>query len=177
MSLTMALIVLIASNACTAFLGFIFGRQARATVEIGEHMSTEEDVEESKPVEPPKKKRRVTPVHLISFGVVAIGLVVALLGFSVTRNQDRIIGCVAGYSNASSAAIKAGREAQNKVNDKLDTFMLAIAQAFSSAPEDARELILSSVQGYNKARADAKAAQSENPLPDPPEDACRELLD
>lgn len=175
MSLTMALIVLIASNACTAFLGFIFGRQARATVEIGEHMIADDD-EESKTNDAPKGKRRVTPIHLISFGVVAIGLIVALLGFSVTRNQDRIIGCVAGYSNASSAAIKAGRAAQNKVNDKLDAFMAAVAKAFSSAPEDARKLIFDSVEGYNKARADAKEAQRNNPLPDPPEDACKELL-
>lgn len=175
MSLTMALIIIVTSNGSTAFLGFLLGRLTRVTVEIGEKMSTED--EEPKPEETPERHRwKILPLHIISIGVVVIGLVVALLGFSVTRNQDRIIGCVAGYSNASSAAIKAGRAAQNEVNKQLDNFMSAILQAFSSAPEDARKLIFDSVKSYNEARTKAKETQRENPLPDPPEDACAELL-
>lgn len=167
-------LVIAATDTACLFLGFLFGRLTRATIQIEESMVTDEDNPKPKT---PTRRRRVTGFQVMSGFVVAIGLITALVGFQVTRNQDRIVGCVVGYSNASSAAFKARAAAQNEVNEHLDDFMNAVLQAFSTAPADARQLIFDSVKSYNEARAKAKTTQRDNPLPEPPEDACAELLE
>lgn len=169
------LILVLATDSACLFLGFVFGRLTRATVEIEGHMATEEDP--SVPVVVPERKRRVTGLQLVAAGVVVIGLITALIGFSVTRNQDRLAGCVVGYSNASSAAFKARSRAQNEVNNQVDNVFAAFLAAFSDTPSEGRKRVFDAIDGYNKARIESKKTQKENPLPDPPEDACAELLD
>lgn len=169
------ILVLVGSNAACLFLGYLFGRLARATVQIEENMDTAQE-------EPPAGHgRRVTALHVISLVVVAIGLVTAVVGYQITRNQDRIVGCVVGYSNAAAAAAKARSAASNAALDQLDMVMEAVANAYSAADlgqvNDARAEVRAAIQNYVDARHDAKEAQRRNPLPDPPRDACAELLD
>lgn len=158
------------------FLGYLFGRMARATVQIEETMTADPKPTVTSPSEP-NERRRVGALRLVAAAVAVIGIVTAAMGYIVIRNQDRIVGCVVGYSNASSTAFKARAAAQNEVNDQLDNFMEAILQAFSTAPADGRKLVFDAVTSYNDARRAAKEAQSQNPLPDPPESACAELMD
>lgn len=173
--------VLVGSNVGCWFLGYLFGRMARATVHIEETMNTDDAAHpepQAAPAPPPVTGRRqLNALRIMAAVVAAIGIVTATLGYVVIRNQDRIVGCVVGYSNASSAAFKARAAAQNDVNTQMDNFMAAILQAFSSGPTEGRQLVFDAVTAYNQSRADAKQAQAKNPLPDPPEHACAELMD
>jgi len=169
-------VVLVGSNVACLFLGYLFGRLTRATVEI------EETMEASDAAQPPspEQKRKITALHVISLVVVAIGLVTAVVGYQITRNQDRIVGCVVGYSNAAATAAKARAHASNVALDQLDAVMDAVAKAYAAADlgqvNDARTSVRAAIQGYVDARHDAKEAQRKNPLPEPPQDACADLL-
>lgn len=168
------LIVLIASNTACLFLGYLFGRLTRAAVRIEETM----DIDDTPPpVVAPVERRRITTFRLLGIAVALIGVITAGMGYVVIRQQDRIVGCVVGYSSANSAAVKARSAAQNEVNDQIDNFMAAILQAFSSAPAEGRQLVFDAVKSYNESRSKAKSTQRDNPLPDPPEHACAELMD
>lgn len=174
MSTTMTVILLVATNPACALLGFLFGRITRATVDIADSV-TEEGTEM-----PDKEKRRVgrtNPITIISVVVVLIGLITAIVGYQVTRNQDRIVGCVVGYSNASADAFEQRADAQREVNDQLANFMRAVRDAFSSAPADGRKKVFDAVEDFVKADDEAKRIRGENPLPEAPRDACAELLD
>jgi hypothetical protein len=174
--------VLVGSNVGCLFLGYLFGRMARATVQIEETMTTDDtaDVPAAEPAPVPVDaydRRNAIVLRILAAVVAVVGIVTATMGYVVIRNQDRIVGCVVGYSNASSAAFKARAAAQNDVNTQMDNFMAAILQAFSSAPAEGRQLVFDAVTAYNQSRADAKTAQAKNPLPEPPEHACAELMD
>lgn len=175
MSLGTVVILLVASNVGCSLLGFLLGRLTRATVaieqEIEQHMSDEEDSP------PPRPKRRITALQVIAGTVAMIGIMTVVMGVITTRNQDRLAGCVVGYSNATADALKASRAAQTEVNDRMDGFMQAVLQAFSSPPAEGRDLILKSVRDYVAAREEARTVQRQNPLPEAPRDACAELLD
>lgn len=174
----LVVVLLVGSNSACLFLGYLFGRMARATVQIEENMVT--DVPETPPDRAPAardRQHRTNALRLLGVAVALIGVITAGMGYTVIRQQDRIVGCVVGYSNANSAALKARAQAQNEVNAQLDNFMAAILQAFSSAPAEGRQLVFDAVTAYNDARTAAKEAQSRNPLPDPPEHACAELMD
>lgn len=170
--------ILAGSNVACLSLGYLFGRLTRATIRIEERM-TEPPVDSQAAVpEPPKaSRRRWGALQLITVGVVLIGVMTAAIGVVVTRNQDRLVGCVAGYSNANADALKQSRTAQNVVNDQLDNFMSAVLAAFSTAPADGRAKVQAAVKSYVEAREAAKQVQKDNPLPDAPRDACAELLD
>lgn len=175
MSTSTIMLVLVSSNIACAFLGFLFGRMTRAAVTIEDHMSTGDEIP---PVtdSPTRRRRRVTAIQVMAGALVFIGVATTALGIVLTRNQDRIVGCLVGYSNASSVAIKAGRAAQNKVNDQLDNVMGAFQSAFTDSPAEGRDRVFKAIDAYNRVRTEAKRVQRENPLPDAPENACAELL-
>lgn len=174
MSMTMTLVLLAATNPACALLGFLFGRITRATVDIAESV-TEEGA--AVPDEEKRKLRRANPITLISVVVVLIGLVTAIVGFQVTRNQDRIVGCVVGYSNASADAFERRAKATGETNDQVEEVFRAIDQAFTEAPVDGRKRVRDAITKYLKARDNGRAVAERNPLPDAPRDACAELLD
>lgn len=173
MSTGQVIYLMAATNVPCLILGYLFGRLTKATVRIEETMATDEEpVSET----PPATRRRITSLQFIGAAVVVIGLVTAGFGVAVVRNQDRLAGCVVGYSNATADALKASRAAQAVVNEQLDNFMRAILEAFSSDPAVGRQKIFDAVEAYSVARAEQLQAQKDNPLPEAPRDACAELI-
>lgn len=174
----LVVVLLVGSNSACLFLGYLFGRMARATVQMEESMAADTpDVAREAPMSAPVGRRRLNAFRLLAWTVALIGAVTTAMGYVVIRNQDRLVGCVVGYSNASSAAAKARSAAQNDVNTQIDNVMAAFQAAFTDAPAVGRDRVFGAIDAYNKARAKAKETQRDNPLPDPPEDACAELID
>lgn len=171
MSMTMTLVLLAATNPACALLGFLFGRITRATVDIAESV-TEEGTDV-----PSEQKRKINPITVISVVVVLIGLITAIVGFQVTRNQDRIVGCVVGYSNASADAFERRAAVTGETNDQVEEVFRAIDQAFGDAPGVGRQRVRDAIDQYLDARDNAREVLKRNPLPDAPRDACAELLD
>lgn len=173
MSTPTMIIVLAVTNPACLFLGYLFGRLTRATVRIEENMETD-DAPTPRPAD--DRGRRVS-LMAIAVVVAVIGIGTAVTGVVILRNQDRLAGCIAGYSNASAAVTRERSAAQDVVNEQIDQFMQAVLEAFSATPADGRKKIYDAVQSYNEARTQAKETRKNNPLPDPPEDACTELTD
>lgn len=169
------IVLVLATDSACLFLGFLFGRLTRATVEIEERMNDES--EPPAPSSATKRKYRLTGTQLLALGVVVIGLVTALVGFNISRNQDRLAGCVVGYSNALADALDRRSASSADAFAALDTVMEKVVQAFSSPPSDElNQAVRQSIIDYVNARHRAKEAQTNNPLPDAPRDACKELL-
>jgi hypothetical protein len=172
MSTTTVAILLAAGNPACLFLGFLFGRLTRATIAIEEKIVDEKKIDTDS-----VRRHRSIAKYWVMVIVAAIGLITAVVGFMVTRNQDRLTGCVVGYSNALADAFEQRLAASNDVNEQLDNVMSSFLAAFNDAPEVGRDRVFKAIEEYNKARTEAKNAQRENPLPDAPRDACAELLD
>lgn len=175
MSPTTVALLLLASNPACVFLGFLFGRLTRATVTIEEKIADAEKLDVKEIKKP--RKHRITALYWLAVGVTAIGLVTTVMGYIVTRNQDRLTGCVVGYSNALGDAFEERLRASNEVNKQLDNVMAAFLAAFNDAPDIGRERVFKAIEEFNKARTEAKQAQLDNPLPEVPRNACAELLD
>lgn len=177
MNTTTTLVVILGSNSACLFLGYLFGRLTSSTVQIEENM----DPEDEKPSETVSGRRKLNAIQVIAWSVAFIGIVTVALGYVVIRNQDRIVGCVVGYSKAQAAATKARSAANNDVFDQLDMVMETIGRAYAAADigqtNEARTAGRKAIEDYNKSRKEAKQAQRENPLPDVPEEACAELID
>lgn len=125
----------------------------------------------------PPLRKRVTATHLVAVGVVLIGIVTAVMGFVVTRNQDRLAGCVAGYSNALADTLERRAAPQQEATDQLDAVMQAIVKAYQGVPGAGSESVRQAILDYVAAREHVKQTLKDNPLPDAPRDACRELLE
>lgn len=175
MSVTTVAVLVVSGTSAGLFIGYLLGRLTRSVMEIEKRVT--DHINENGEAPDKSRRFRLSALHIIAVGVVVTGLVTALIGVNVTRNQDRIVGCVAGYSNASAAAFKQRSAAQSVVNEQLDGFMQAVLDAFSTAPADGREKIRLSVESFVEARQEQARVQRENPLPEAPENACAELLD
>jgi hypothetical protein len=174
--------LLLATNLACGFLGFLFGRMTRATVEIEEHMNHDND--SPPPSAGPPSPRRLTSLRVLAVVVALIGASTVVLGVVVTREQaaaderdDRLTACVVGYSNALGDALEQRVAANTAANDAVDTVMQAFADAFSQLPEEARENLRLAFEHYTEMRREARVSIKANPLPDVPRDACAELLD
>lgn len=176
MSTPTLIVLLVGSNAACLALGFLFGRLTGATLRIEEKMTATPDAPAEKAARPAWGRQRSILVA-VALAVALIGIVTSVAGYQITRNQDRLAGCVAGYSNALSDALTESRAAQNVVNEQLDNFMQAVLDAFSTAPDEGRQKVLDAVAAYVDARANAKQVQKDHPLPEAPRDACSELVD
>ena len=174
MNTTTVWILLLASNPACVFLGYLWGRVTRATVEIAE--GTMED-EANPVVEAAKMRRRgVTAMQVMAVAMVLIGLATALMGFIFTRNQDRITGCVAGYSNALADTLNERSRPQQQAFDSLDLVMEAVSESIRmSTPENAQR-VQRAIQDYVEVRRQTKEALAQNPLPEAPRDACSRLI-
>ncbi len=181
MSTTTVLILLAISNPACGFIGYLIGRISRDTADTKEAVMHE--VEETDGVDPvPRESRpvsrwRANTVVLISAAVAATGIITAIVGFNVTRNQDRLVGCVVGYSNATADAFEARRVAANDANQQVENVFRAFLAAFNDTPAAGRDRVRLAFEQYIKAREESKKVQKDNPLPDAPRDACSELLD
>jgi len=175
------ILVLVGSNLACLFLGYLGGRLTRATIRIEEQMSTEEGAPDAGAEGPDERPRPWHPGRgtLISIAgaVVVIGLVTASMGFIMSRNQDRLTACVAGYSNALADTLSATREANTDAANQLDAVFQAVLDAYDDIPAEGQERVRSAVEAHQKARAEQRKTQSSNPLPEAPRDACAELLD
>lgn len=183
MSMTTFWITLVLSNPACIFLGFLFGRMARATAEMEEHMSPDNGSPPSTGEEG-KARRRVTSLRVLGLVVALIGATTIVMGVIVTRQQaaanerdDRLTACIAGYSNALADAFASRQQANLEASEAVDKVMAAIDLAFSDAPGVGRDRVRQAIKEYNEARAEAKRAAADHPLPDAPRDACSELLD
>jgi hypothetical protein len=183
MSMTTFWITLVLSNPACIFLGFLFGRMTRATVEIEEHMSQDND-------SPPltggegKARRRVTSLRVLGLVVAIIGATTIGLGILVTKEQAdanardaRLTACITGYSNALADAFASRQKSNSEASEAVDKVMAAIDLAFGDAPGVGRDRVRQAIKEYNEARAASKRATADHPLPEAPRDACAELLD
>lgn len=176
MTMTMFWTVLLSSNGACAFLGFLLGRVTRATIAIEEHVMA--DTEESLPA--PVRTWKLWPpsaLQVIAGFVAVVGLLTVGLGVIVTRNQDRLAGCVAGYSTALADALDKRARPQQEATEQLDKVMLAIVNAYRTQTSEDAAKVRSAIEQYVVAREHAKDVLRRNPLPDAPRDACAELLD
>lgn len=178
MSTTMVWWLLALSNPACVFLGFLFGRMTQATVEIEDRMAHDGNEETNAPSSQPRSRdRQHLMLQAVAVGVVLIGIITAIIGFNVTRNQDRLAGCVTGYSNSLADALDRRSASAAEATEKLDAVMEKVVTAFSSPPsEQTTQAVRDAILDYVEARRRAKEAQRENPLPDPPRDACAELM-
>lgn len=178
MSTTTVLILLAISNPACGFIGYLIGRIARDTAETKDAVT--HDVEQTDGLSEDKSvgpRWRMNVVVVIGMAVAAIGVVTALIGFSVTRNQDQLAGCVVGYSNATADALEARSSAATEANQQVENVFRAFLAAFSDTPAVGRERVQHAFEEYLKAREATAKAQKDNPLPEAPRDACADLLD
>lgn len=172
MTLTTALLIMVPTNIGTLVLGFLWGRKIRAIIQIGETMSENADTPE---------RRGSAPrwMYFLAAAVALIGIGMSVLGVLVVNNagrQDKLVGCVAGYSNAAADVARTRAGATNAVFAEIDAVFEQVRAAFDAAPDAGRDKVLAAIDGYNSARAKAKQAQRDNPLPEAPQNACAELL-
>jgi hypothetical protein len=112
------------------------------------------------------------PVVATAAVLVAVGATTVVTGIQLSDKQDRIIGCVTGYSNQLADALDARFEASSQAQLALDEFISTVSSA-TPTPEG-RRLAQRALADYQQKRADAKAAQQDNPYPPAPRDACKE---
>jgi hypothetical protein len=172
MTLTTALLILVPTNIATLVGGYFWGRKVRAVVQIGEAMSDDTGTRTQ-----PSAPRWM---YFLAVVVVLIGAAQVFLGVMVVGSesrQDRLVSCVAGYSNASAKAARARSSATNTVFAQIDAVFAEVQTVFDTAPADARERVRAAIKAYNESRQKARQAQKDNPLPESPQNACAELLD
>lgn len=175
MNTTTVWILLLASNPACVFLGYLWGRVTRATVEIAESAVDNQ----ANPGEPTpqivESKAQTKAMRIMAVAMVTIGLATALTGFVLTRNQDRIVGCVVGYSNAMSDTLKDRLGPQQRATEALDRIMEALAEGIETPTPKASERVRTAINEYVEMRTEAKKTSAQNPYPDAPRDACSEL--
>lgn len=175
MSVGLVLTIVGLTNPACVLLGYLWGRKVRAVTRIESIVVNDENSPPStaKPAAPTWMRLLAALVALIGIGTVAVGFIALR---SDTR-QDRIVGCIYGYSNAAAAAQKARIAASNATFEQIDAIMLAVIEAFDTTPAEGSQRVRDAVSAYNEARREAKETQRDNPLPQSPENACADLLD
>lgn len=163
--------VLVTSNLACGFLGFLFGRVTRATVDIAEGDPAVSNAPEAK-----KSKRRFTQNMVVSIAVALVGALTVILGIVSTQSYDRLIGCVVTYSNQLSDALDARTAPARAAFAEMDKIMQAVAENFDKPTAEAAQKIQDAVEHYNNARRVSGEAVRDNPYPDAPRDACSHLL-
>jgi hypothetical protein len=115
-------------------------------------------------------------VVLVSVVLLTIGAGAVLGGWVLSSRQDRIIGCVTGYSNALAVALDKRAAASEAARRELDEVMTTVADAFEDASPAAGDRVRSAIRTYVERRQDTRETQAENPLPQPPRDVCADLV-
>lgn len=117
------------------------------------------------------------PVVMVSLALLLIGAVAVFGGLELSSRQDRIIGCVTGYSNALADTLDKRTAATQQAQESLDRVMEAVSKAFHSEDAATAARVRSAIENYVELRTKTKDTQARNPLPQPPRDVCRNLID
>jgi hypothetical protein len=123
-------------------------------------------------------QRRVPqwPAIILSIALVAIGAFTVISGIRGSVQQDRIIGCVAGYSNALADSLEQRAKASQDAQAALDQVMETVATGFDNPSPAAGVAVRKAIDNYVTLRKTSREAQAHNPYPAPPRDVCSDLL-
>lgn len=105
-----------------------------------------------------------------AFKVIAICSL--LLALFTGVKQYRLATCLAEYSDATNANSRARATATAQDRKAVDDVILAIADARSKPPAEAKAAVDKAFADYKAARAFADGARSVSPIPDPPSAHC-----
>lgn len=169
MTLLTALLILIPTNVATFALGSLWGLSKGRSIRVGDVMT-----ERTAP-----STRAPRWMYVIAAMTAFVGVAVIALGVMVINaqsQQDRLVGCVEGYSNAAAAAQRARSAATSDVFNQIDAVFSKVLVVLDDAATDGRQQIFDAIKAYDDARTAAKQAQKDNPLPEAPENACADLL-
>ena len=109
--------------------------------------------------------------------VFFLGVGLFVVGMTLSANQDRLTGCIIGYSNALADSLDARSQASGESQAALDRVMEAVSAAFEKATPAAGEQVREAIDDYVKYRRNVTKSQQRNPYPAAPRDACADLVD
>lgn len=167
------------TNLACLIIGYLLGRNTRAVTDIQEKLMADDTARPGGETHKQARSRlrRVHAWQVLGALVALVGIMTAVFGVVLIRNQDRLTGCVTGYSNALADTLDKRAAPQQAATEQLDRVMRAIVDAYATASAEAQVEVRRAIEAYVVARDEAKKFLAANPLPDAPRDACAELLD
>lgn len=167
------LLLFIATNSASVFLGWVFGRTGRNAAVVA---AAVEDQETSM-----EEARATRPFRMMAIATMVICGVTAATGVVVASNQNSIVEdhrtfaeCVSDQFDLLIEALDARTVANREATLQQDRIWVTVAEAFRNPGPEASQNLRTVIEEYNKIRAETTEKLRQNPYPDPPRDACRE---